>query len=104
PPPVSRDRASALFRDPGRAGRAPEVEADRRLRRRRRHRRRDQPGRGVRLVDGYPRPMTEQETRAVTELGSGAFELVATLPVGGTAITTNSLYGEVRVQPLLDGR
>jgi hypothetical protein len=59
--------------------------------------------RGDRLVDGYPRPMREQETRPVTEQGSTAFELVATLPVGGTAIMTNSLYGEWRVDPQLDG-
>jgi hypothetical protein len=59
--------------------------------------------RGERLVDGYPRPMREQETRPVSDEGSAAFELVATLPVGGTAITTNSLYGEWRVEPLLDG-
>jgi hypothetical protein len=59
--------------------------------------------RGERLVDGYPRPMREQETRAVTEQGSTAFELAATLPVGGTAIMTNSLYGEWRVEPQLDG-
>jgi hypothetical protein len=59
--------------------------------------------RGDRLVDGYPRPMREQETRPVTDQGSTAFELVATLPVGGTAIMTNSLYGEWRVDPQLDG-
>jgi hypothetical protein len=59
--------------------------------------------RGDRLVDGYPRPMREQETRPVTNQGSTAFELVATLPVGGTAIMTNSLYGEWRVDPQLDG-
>src|SRR5262245_44337293 len=59
--------------------------------------------RGERLVDGYPRPMPEQETKPVTEQGSTAFELVATLPVGGTAIMTNSLYGEWRVEPQLDG-
>jgi hypothetical protein len=58
---------------------------------------------GERMVDGYPRPLREQETRAVSEQGFTGFELSATLPVGGTAIVTNSLYGEWRVEPQLDG-
>jgi hypothetical protein len=58
---------------------------------------------GERMVDGYPRPLREQETRAVSEEGFTGFELSATLPVGGTAIVTNSLYGEWRVEPQLDG-
>jgi hypothetical protein len=58
---------------------------------------------GERMVDGYPRPMREQETRAVSEQGFVGFEISATLPVGGTAIMSNSLYGEWRVEPHLDG-
>jgi hypothetical protein len=59
--------------------------------------------RGERHVDGYPRPMREQETRAVSQEGARGYEVSATLPVGGTAIMSNSLYGEWRVQPFLDG-
>jgi hypothetical protein len=58
---------------------------------------------GERMVDGYPRPLREQETRPVAEQGTSGFELSATLPVGGTAIVTNSLYGEWRVEPEIDG-
>jgi hypothetical protein len=61
-------------------------------------------GRGTRVVDGYPQPLPEQETRAVLRNGQRSFEVSATLPVGGTAITTNSLYGAWHVQPILDGQ
>jgi hypothetical protein len=61
-------------------------------------------GRGTRVVDGYPRPVPEQETRAVLRDGLRNYEVSAVLPVGGTAITTNSLYGAWRVQPILDGQ
>ncbi len=60
-------------------------------------------GRGERLVDGYPRPMPEQETRPVSQEGAHGYEVSAILPVGGTAIMSNSLYGEWRVEPHLDG-
>lgn len=59
--------------------------------------------RGERFVDGYPRPLPEQETRAVSHRGARGYELSATLPVGGTAIMSNSLYGSWRVEPYLDG-
>ncbi len=35
--------------------------------------------------------------------GRGPFEVTATLPVGGTAIMSNSLYGVWRVEAFLDG-
>lgn len=59
--------------------------------------------RGARVVDGYPRPLPEQETRIVNRDGRPSYEVMASLPVGGTAIMSNSLYGSWRVQPILDG-
>jgi len=59
--------------------------------------------RGARVVDGYPRPLPEQETRIVNRDGRRNYEVMASLPVGGTAIMSNSLYGSWRVQPNLDG-
>ena len=60
--------------------------------------------RGARLVDGHPRPVPEQETRAVLRNGLRSYEVSAVLPVGGTAITSNALYGLWRVRPMLDGQ
>jgi hypothetical protein len=60
--------------------------------------------RGARLVDGHPRPIPEQETRAVLHNGLRSYEVSAVLPVGGTAITANALYGVWQVRPILDGQ
>lgn len=58
---------------------------------------------GERHVDGYPRPLPEQEAKPVKYEGGPAYEVSATFPVGGTAIMSNSLYGSWRVEPYLDG-
>ena len=42
-------------------------------------------------------------TVPITGTGGPAQELSATLPVAGTAITANSLYGRWTVEPFLDG-
>jgi hypothetical protein len=57
----------------------------------------------ARWVDGHPSPLTEQVPQ---EVGTGAgrtYEVAATLPVGGTAIQSNSLYGQWQVLAYLDG-
>lgn len=58
---------------------------------------------GWRRVEGYPQPLAEQQTKTVSHQGTRAYEVSTSLPVGGTAIMTNSLYGKWRVEPYLDG-
>ena len=58
---------------------------------------------GKRRVDGYPQPLDEQEARLVRLEGAHRHQVSATLPVAGTSIMTNSLYGQWRVEPYLDG-
>lgn len=58
---------------------------------------------GKRQVDGYPQPVDEQEARLVRLEGAHRHQVSATLPVAGTSIMTNSLYGQWRVEPYLDG-
>ncbi len=58
---------------------------------------------GKRQVDGYPQPLDEQEARLVRWEGVHRHQVSATLPVAGTSIMTNSLYGQWRVEPHLDG-
>ena len=55
-----------------------------------------------RWVDGYPEPLDEQRTKPVPYQGSFRRGVRTTLPVAGTSIMTNSLYGEWRVEPYLD--
>jgi hypothetical protein len=59
-------------------------------------------GRGGRRrrVPGNPRFLLEREMRFV---GAGAYHVSARLPVAGTWITTNSLYGSWRVEAHVDG-
>ena len=57
---------------------------------------------GDRWVDGFPRPLPEQAQRPVDDGGVRRYEVSATLPVGGTAIMSNSLYGRWRVEAFLD--
>lgn len=55
-----------------------------------------------RWVDGFPRPLAEESQRPVRDGGERRYEVSATLPVGGTAILSNSLYGHWRVEAYLD--
>ena len=55
-----------------------------------------------RWVEGYPQPLEEKALRSVTHEGETAYQVTATLPVAGTSIMTNSLYGEWKVEPYLD--
>ena len=47
---------------------------------------------------------TAPQTTPVLLEGANRHRINATLPVAGTSIMTNSLYGEWRVEPFLDGR
>ena len=53
-----------------------------------------------RRVPGNPRLLVERELRIA---GPGTYRVSARLPVAGTWITTNSLYGEWRVEAHIDG-
>ena len=59
--------------------------------------------RGLRTVEGEARPLPKQVATGTSLPGTRPYEVGATLPVGGTAITSNSLYGKWRVEPYLDG-
>jgi hypothetical protein len=54
-----------------------------------------------RRIDGHPRAVREQP-QSVTD-GTRRYAVSATLPVGGTAIMSSSLYGRWRVETFLDG-
>ena len=54
----------------------------------------------ARVVDGFPRPQPEQAAQAAPD---GRHRVSATLPVGGTIITSNGLYGRWAVEPWIDG-
>jgi hypothetical protein len=56
--------------------------------------------RNQRRVAGYPRALTEREMR---EKGLARYHVSARLPVAGTWIMTNSLYGTWRVDAHVDG-
>jgi len=65
------------------------------------------PRREGRRVDGFPEPLPEQGMRERVDrrhpsFRPGLFHLIATLPVAGTWIVTNSLYGQWRVDAYLD--
>jgi hypothetical protein len=55
-----------------------------------------------RWVDGYPEPLDEQRAKPIDHLGTARRGVSATLPVAGTSIMTNSLYGQWMVEPYLD--
>lgn len=57
-----------------------------------------------RWVDGYPQPLDEQSAKPVRFEGTLRRGVSATLPVAGTSIMTNSLYGQWMVEPHLDGQ
>lgn len=57
---------------------------------------------GKRWVDGQTEPLEEQEAKAVRFEGVHRRQVNAILPVAGTFITNNSLYGKWRVEPRLD--
>jgi len=65
-----------------------------------------------RWVHGYPRPLQEEQMRELRDEGERSagqdspttrYEVEARLPVAGTWIMTNSLYGRWRVDAHLDG-
>jgi hypothetical protein len=55
-----------------------------------------------RWVEGHPQPLEERTAKAVSHQGARAYQVSATLPVAGTSIMTNSLYGEWKAEPYLD--
>jgi hypothetical protein len=64
-------------------------------------------GHGVLLrsqfVDGFPQPVREQEALPASTRDSMTYLVTASLPVAGTLITTNGLYGRWTVEPWLEG-
>jgi hypothetical protein len=67
----------------------------------------DVPRREGRRVDGFPEPLPEQTMQESTGrwrpfFRPGLFHVTARLPVAGTWIITNSLYGQWRVDLYLD--
>jgi len=57
----------------------------------------------TRPVEGYARPLPQQELKQVSR-GRGLFAAASTtLPVGGTDIVSSGLYGSWRVEAYLDG-
>jgi hypothetical protein len=63
----------------------------------------------TRRIEGYPRPVVLQKTQEVEETGSNAnkgqrrHQVMARLPVAGTLIMQNSLYGDWTAEAFLDG-
>jgi hypothetical protein len=57
----------------------------------------------VRQVDGYARPVTQQQLRRVSRSRRLFAAVSTTLPVGGTDIVSSGLYGRWRVEAYLDG-
>jgi hypothetical protein len=55
-----------------------------------------------RWVEGYPQPLEEKTLKTVTHEGVAAYQVSVTLPVAGTSIMTNSLYGQWKAEPYLD--
>jgi hypothetical protein len=58
---------------------------------------------GSRMVPGYPRPLKEQTPAEVTEGTTRLKRVEVRFPVGGTLISSNSLYGRWRVEAYVDG-
>jgi hypothetical protein len=54
-------------------------------------------------VAGHTQPFVERQATAVVQRGARRYEVSAKLPVAGTMIMTNSLYGRWTVEPYLDG-
>lgn len=54
-------------------------------------------------VNGYPLPVARQAARAVTYQRVNQLGVSATLPVAGTLIIQNSLYGRWTVEATVDG-
>ncbi len=58
---------------------------------------------GERAVPGYPRPLPEKVPSPMTYNKTSYLKVAIALPVGGTDIVTNSLYGWWKVEARLDG-
>jgi len=52
-------------------------------------------------VDGFPRPVAEQEALPAANGDTSRYLVSASLPVAGTLITTSGLYGRWTVEPWL---
>jgi hypothetical protein len=59
-------------------------------------------GQTIRL-EGYPHPLPIQQMRTVKQGNSSVMAVSARLPVGGTMISANSLYGVWTAQVYVDG-
>lgn len=57
-----------------------------------------------RWVEGHPQPLDEQTAVPVSADGGRRYSVRAVLPVAGTTIMVNSLYGEWKAEPHLDGQ
>jgi hypothetical protein len=57
----------------------------------------------ARQVEGYPRPLAQQNLRPVSRGRSLFTAASTTLPVGGTDIVSSGLYGRWRLEAYLDG-
>jgi hypothetical protein len=53
-------------------------------------------------VPGYPRPIATRSTAEASFNNAKFLAISARMPVGGTSIVQNSLYGEWRLEALLD--
>lgn len=60
------------------------------------------PNRAVK-VDGYPHPIPVRALREITANGARSFGVPVRLPVAGTSIVTNSLYGRWTAQAFVNG-
>ncbi|MFV1979851.1 MAG: hypothetical protein ACC655_01745 [Rhodothermia bacterium] len=56
------------------------------------------------MVKGYPKPVEQQSIETDAEQGKKRNFVTTSLPVAGTFITTNSLYGEWKIEAFLDGK
>jgi len=57
-----------------------------------------------RVLPDYPRPIKERHLINISTQAAKAFKLDFTLPVAGTDIVANGLYGSWSAQPFLDGK
>ncbi len=60
------------------------------------------PAAALRPVEGFPRPLAVLLARAAAGGAAGETSVLQTLPVAGTAIVSNALYGQWTATPYLD--
>ncbi len=63
-----------------------------------------EPGRKAenRIVNGYPRAIRQVVPKPEAYLGTALLKVEIPFPVGGTLISSNSLYGQWRIEALVD--